>query len=729
MQRKLLLALAASAPLIGFAASAGAQQTTASSASTVEELVVTADKRQEQIRNVPMSVTALTGETLDKLVDRDFADYAALVPGLTLTPTEPGASRVTLRGLNAGGDASTVAVYVDESPFGSSSGLVNGSINAADFDTFDMQRVEVLRGPQGTLYGANTEGGVIKFVTTPPDPGAFAGALEVGGQDVDHGQAVASVDGMINAPMGAKAAIRISGFYEDLPGWISDPLLGQNDVNRGSKYGGRASVLLEPTDNLSIRLTAFVQDIHDQGTPDIDVDPVTLEPLHGDLTQERATNEPSRFLYQNYNATVNWDMHWANLISSTTWGSDDTFQKDDETAVLGPTLTAVFAMPLGSYLDETVNDDKFTQELRLISPASNRFEWQVGGFYTYERGLIAQSVYAFNTPSGSPSALPVLEAASVASTYQEIAGFVSGTYHFSPAFDIEAGGRYSHDNQTGTENTSGLLLGAPANYADRSSEDVFNYSVAPRWHLNDSTMLYARFSNGFRPGGPNVLPPAAPAATPRTYGPDSTVNYEAGVKTSLFEGRLSLDVAGFLIDWKNIQLIEVVDMFGVNGNGGTARSDGVEWDATLVPIKGLTFSLTGAYTDAVLTSDAPAVGGVSGDRLPWTPRLSVTLDGEYDWPVFDGATAFVGGTWSYIGDRTSDFMLATPPFLTAPSYDTVNLRGGLDYRRWRIEVYAKNVGDTRGIINLSTAGAVFDGGRTATIVQPRTVGVALSAKF
>ncbi|MEO8926980.1 MAG: TonB-dependent receptor [Caulobacteraceae bacterium] len=730
MHRHFVLALAASASAIALAAPAAAQtataQTDATGVASVQELVVTAEKRNERLRDVPLSVTALPGAMLDKLQDRSFADYAALVPGLALTPTQPGSARLTLRGLNTGGVASTVSVYVDESPFGSSSGLVDASQYAADFDTFDVQRIEVLRGPQGTLYGANSEGGLIKFVTNAPDPSALAGALEVGGQDVSHGQTTGSVDGMANIPIGPKAAFRISGFYQDLPGWVSDPLTGQKDVNRGSKWGGRASFLLRPSDNFSIRLTASAQDIRNRGTPEVDVDPVTLAPIHGDLAQERFINEPSRYAYQNYDAAVNWNFGWANLLSVTSWGKIDTLARTDETALLGPLLSAVFGMPLGAYLDQRVNDDKFTQEVRLTSPAGRRLEWQLGGFYTHERGLIDQAIPAFDLPSGAPSGLPAIETASIASTYEEIAGFASADYHFTPTVDVQVGGRYSHNNQSGTETTGGLLLPA-ATFSTPSSENVFNYSVAPRWHITPSTLLYARVANGYRPGGPNVLPPNAPPGTPRTYTKDTTVSYEAGVKSSLFDGRLTVDVAAFLTEWNNVQLLEIVNNFAVNGNGGKARSDGVEWDATLVPVRGLTLNLSGAYTDAKLTSDAPAVGGVSGDRLPWIPKLSTTLDGEYDFKAFGETTAFVGATYSYVGGRRSDF--SPSGIVTAPSYETVGVRAGLDYRRWRLDLYLKNFADRRGIVNLGGAGGVPGGGRGAVIIQPRTAGVALSARF
>ena len=287
---------------------------------SLQTIVVTAEKREEKLQNVPMSVTALPGAALDKLQDRDFADYAALVPGLSLASSQPGYTTLTLRGQNAGGDGSTVAVYLDESPFGSSSALLNGSILTGDFDTWDLQRIEVLRGPQGTLYGANSEGGLLKFVTNAPVLGSFSGAAEVTGEGVDHGGKGGDLRAMLNLPIGDKMALRISGFDQDVPGFIDDPQLNRTDVNDGHKYGARASLLAAPIEDLSIRLTAFTQESRYNGTPEIDIDPFTLRPIHGDLTQQRFLNEPSKFSYDNYNALINWNVGPFSVVSTTSYG-------------------------------------------------------------------------------------------------------------------------------------------------------------------------------------------------------------------------------------------------------------------------------------------------------------------------------------------------------------------------------------------------------------------------
>jgi outer membrane receptor protein involved in Fe transport len=731
-----LAALGVAAPFLSQESSAldAAQPTDGDALATI---VVTAEKREEPLLNVPMSVTALGGGSLDKLQDRDFSDYSAMVPGLSLVSSQPGLTRLTLRGQNAGGVGSTVAVYVDESPFGSSSALLNGSIYTGDFDTWDLQRIEVLRGPQGTLYGSNSEGGLLKFVTTAPILGSFSGAAETTGESVDHGGNGGDVRAVLNLPLGDKVAFRISGFDQDVPGYIDDPLSGKSNLNDGHKEGGRASLLAVPTADLSIRLTATSQQSKYDGNPPIDVDPVTLKPVHGDLTQERFIPEPSSFKYENYNATINWNAGPFSILSTTSYGilNSDTVS-DASNQLLAPGLTvsdllgAAIGPNLGAYLDDNVDMKKFTQEIRLSSPTSDRLEWQVGGYYTRETGALIEHLNAMDLPSGAPASLPSLEIPIIASTYKEWAGFGNLTYHFNSQFDIQAGGRYSSNEQTASESVTGLLV-QPQIFSTPSSGHVFTYSVAPRWHIDANTMVYARVATGYRPGGPNALPPLAPPDVPREYGADKTTNIELGIRSTQFDGLLSIDVAAFHVDWKNIQLTEIISGFNFNGNGGTARSQGLEWTFAYIPVHGLTFTWTGAYTDAKLTSDAPGVGGVSGDPLPYAPKWGTSLDGEYDWAAFSNYKGFVGGTWSYVGMRSTDFGSsadAVPTQVGLPSYNSFAARIGLENARYRVTLYGKNLGDSRGITSYQSSGAPGLAGEI-TVIQPRTIGVTLSAKF
>jgi iron complex outermembrane recepter protein len=700
-------------------------------------IVVTAEKREEPLKDVPMSITALGGNALDKLQYRDFGDYAAMVPGLSLVTSQPGLTRLTLRGQNAGGVGSTVAVYLDESPFGSSSALLNGSIISGDFDTWDLQRIEVLRGPQGTLYGASSEGGLLKFVTNAPELGKFSGAAEVTG-DIVGGSAGGDVRGMVNLPVGDKVAIRLSGFDEDDPGYIDDVLRNKTDINTGHKYGGRGSILVQPTDDISVRFTATQQQSRYAGTNVVDVDPRTLRPVHGDLTQARNLDEPSSFKYENYAATLNWNVGPFSILSNTAYGILKSDQVNDFTnAVLAPPSTTLgdllggaIGPGLGASLDNRAELHKFTQEVRLSSPATDFFEWQVGGYFTRETGELSQHLLAVNLPAATLAALPGLEIVGLDSTYKETSAFANMTFHIIPQFDIQAGGRYSKNEQTVTESLTGLLV-VPQIFSTPSEGHVYTYSVAPRWHVTADTMVYGRIATGYRPGGPNALPPVAPPDVPRQYGADKTTNIELGIRSTQLAGALSLDLAIFHVDWKDIQLLEQVDNTGINGNGGKARSVGVEWTFGYIPVQGLTLTWTGAYTDAKLTTDAPAVNGFTGDRLPYAPKIGTSIGAEYDWSLTANYRGFVGSNWSYVGARSTDFGSSVdliPVQVRLPSYNTLEARVGFENDVYRMTLFAKNLTDKRGIASYASSGAPGLAGETS-IINPRTIGVTLSAKF
>ncbi len=757
---------------------------TSASASTLQEVVVTAQKREEKLHDVPMGVTAVTADQLQKQQLVSLEDLQSKVPGLSLTDVQPGQTRLTLRGQNVGGVGSTVTTYIDDTPFGSSNALANGFGFTGDFDTWDLERVEVLRGPQGTLYGAGSEGGLLKYVTNPPDPTKFAAAAQVGGEDVSHGETVGSGKGMINLPIGDKAAFRLSGYYAGLPGYIDDPSLGQKDVNHAYRDGAHAALQVNFTDNVSLRLNAFGQDLHTDGSPGTDVVGATnltltppanqLQPQNGEFDQQRFITEPNTFKYRIYSAKLDWNVGWGSFTSITSYGTTDQNGRSDVSSVpLAPgsglgtgtfgdvatSLLPLVAPPLPSGATSTAglaetastNIKKWTQEFRLASAAGQTLEWQVGAFYTHESSALDQTLPVFYIPTlvyvPLPGALggPNLENLALDATYREWAGFAQATYHFSPQFDLALGGRWSENKQSASQTTTGALLAlqgqpSPQVVSGDSSDSDFTYSVAPRWHVSPDTMVYGRIATGYRPGGPNDLPPNAPASVPRHYQSDSTTNYEVGVRSDLLDKTFSLDIAAFLVDWKKIQLFQEILIagqppFGVNTNGGTARSKGLESTFGWTPVTGLTLTLVGAYVDAYLTSDAPDAGGLNGDQLPYVPKWSSSLDGAYTWRAFQQFDAFAGATWIYTGSRFNEFSttptaagLVPSPRPELASYNAVNLRAGLDNGRWAFELYCKNVGDTRGIAYYFNSGTPNYGG-TVNYIQPRTIGALVTARF
>jgi iron complex outermembrane recepter protein len=751
----LLLALA-STYMVGQAARADDPASQPQTAATLQEVVVTAQKRREKVLDVPMAVTAITSDTLQSMHLVDFAGLETQVPGLSVELTAPGLDRLTIRGENVGGVGSTVTTYIDDVPFGSSNALANGAIAAGDFDTWDLERVEVLRGPQGTLYGAGSEGGLLKYVTNPPDPTKFSSAFELGDEDIAHGQNDPSVKAMLNLPVTGAAALRLDGFYTKTPGYIDDPQLGESDVNRGYRAGGRASFLVNVTDDFSVRLTAFGQTLHTDGTPEIDVvgaagnalaPPANqLQPDDGNYDQHRFIGEPATFKYDIYSANLDWHFGWGSLTSVTSYGTTTENQFTDATSTAAApglsfgTLADLF-LPPGTNAGVAETNDlyvkKFTQELRLASATGQALEWQLGAFYTRESSTLAQTLPSFIIPTLASTGLPSIENANLDALYREWSGFGQITYNFTPAFDLTLGGRWSENKQSEDELISGLpaVVGPPTTTGGVSTGTDFLYSIAPRWHVSKNTMAYVRVASGYRPGGPNALPPITPTGVDRTYQADSTVNYELGVKSLLLDNRLSVDVDAFLVQWKKIQLFEFVDNFGINANGGTATSKGLEWTFGLTPVDGLNLTLTGAYVDAYLTSDAPAAGGITGDPLPYAPKWSDSLDAIYTWKAFADYNAFAGATWSYIGSRVDDFAATAAvvggaivfepnPRVGLGGYNTLDLRTGLQDERWTFELYVKNLTDNRGLTFYSNTGTPNFGGSIA-IEQPRTIGVTI----
>ena len=697
---------------------------------TVQEVVVTAEKREQNLRDVPQSVTALSGDALQIQRVSTFEDYVTRVPGMNLVSSQPGLSRLVLRGINAGGVSATIGTYVDETPYGSVTALANGGDRAPDLDAFDMQRIEVLRGPQGTLYGASSLGGLLKFVTNAPDPTHFSGRVEVDGVDVKSGSTGGSVKGVFNAPLGDTAAVRISGYYNDQPGYIDDPQRNAKNVN-GARFGGiRIGFLYRPTDEFTLRLSAVGQNINSRGSSTEDVNRLTLVPLYGDLTQSRTFSPPNRVNYRVYNATVDYDLGFASLTSATSYGTLREHNNQDASAQLGGVLTAVFQTPLGAGILGALDQNKFTQEVRLASPAQ-KFEWLVGGFYTRETNELRQNLSALSIPT-APQVAPGLGGlflVNLASKYSEYAAFANVDYHFTDRFDVSVGGRISHNSQNSGQVSSGLLVGpTPSVVAGTSSDDVFTFAIAPKFKLSEDATLYARISKGYRPGGPNALSPLAPAAVPRTFASDSLVNYEAGIKADLFDRRGAVELTAFYINWSNIQLLANVGGVNVNTNGGSAVSKGVEGIATFAVTQDFTLSANAAYTEAHLTSSTgPLLGGRDGDRLPYSAPFAGALSADYRHSVSEDMSVFLGGSVRFTGRRRSAFDPTVR--ISLPSYTAIDLHGGVDVRQFRLEAYVKNLGDERGILSLTGIGSTPNGAVQAGIIRPRTVGLSLSATF
>ena len=745
---RIALAVSAAAPVM-MAASFAAAAAPPPPAPSGGEVLVTAEKRSETLRQIPQSVSVVSGKALADQQAFSLQDVIAQVPGLSIAQSTPGQARVVLRGVNTNGVASTVAVYVDETPFGSSSGLANGAVLAADFDTFDVARVEVLRGPQGTLYGASSLGGVLKYVTNAPQLGHFSLSGQGAVAGVDGGAADWRADAVVNAPLGDSAALRVDGYYRRDGGYIDQVgSLGTRttkNANGDDVYGGRASLLIKPTEMVSVRLTAHLQNIRVGAASLVDADPATGKPLNAGLTHTGDYAQTSNIDYRVYNGELNWDLGPATLVSSTSYATLDQAELLDVSSValapgvsIGALVSGALstpADPLGVIEPQTMHQRKWTQELRLASPSGQRVEWMLGGFYTHETAALGQTLTAFDLGTLADPGLPGLEIVSLNSTYQELAGFANATVHLTHNFSVQVGGRYSHDKQVATESIDGLLVGGLTTFSPgNSSENVFTWSVAPKLEINQHAAVFVRAAKGFRPGGPNALPPGAPTTVPTSYKSDSLISYEAGIKSDFFDRRLTFDASVFYLDWSDVQLLANIGGFGVNTNGGKAVSKGVEFALVARPVDGLTLEASGSRTSARLSEDTPAVtGGLKGDRLPFAPKYTLTLGGDYERALTGDYSGFIGATWALVGPQQPGF---DPTYqavfgkrMQIASYRRLDLRAGVRTGCWTLEAFAKNVSNSRGLLDVSGYGALPNGALEVSTLRPRTVGASLTANF
>ena len=317
-------------------------------ATQLTDVIVTAQKREERASDTPLSLSVLTGETLQATGATQLSDFAATVPGLSFTSNGVGQGQVNLRGVTTGLNVSpTVGIYVDEVPYGSSTSFAGAAQLALDVGLFDIERVEILRGPQGTLYGASTMGGLLKYVTKAPDPAGFGGGLRAGVNATAHGGVGYDLAGALNAPFaGDTAAVRLNGFYTKDAGFIDNLTLGEEDANTSEVFGGRVDVLLNPTDDLSVRLTAFAQDIKRDGSGSVDFNPATGEPVDGEYDQRRFS-EPFTQDFRLASAVVNYDFGPAQLTSVTSYQTSDINHVTDVSALYVPLLGG-FGFALGS---------------------------------------------------------------------------------------------------------------------------------------------------------------------------------------------------------------------------------------------------------------------------------------------------------------------------------------------------------------------------------------------
>jgi iron complex outermembrane receptor protein len=645
-------------------------------------------------------------------------------------------------------------------PVGSSQVIAIGNGTSPDLDPSDLARIEVLKGPQGTLYGADSLGGLIKYVTVDPSTSAFSARTEVGGADIPGGGTGYVVRGAANIPLSDTFAIRVSAFSRQDPGYIDDLTTRQANYNSVDVFGGRISALWRPRDDVSLKLSALVQNTNGDGSALVDSN-VQGQFYLGDLKYTALPGSNGYHTnWQLYTATLSAKVSGIDLVSVTGYNTN--------------VLHSYYDLTGSSYFTSTINNpqslpqiyacssncgvvgenhfytEKFTQELRLSASVGHWMDWLGGAFYTHESSPGSlQYNYATAIPSGThDGVLGTYEFSPL--TLSESAFFGDLTFHLTDRLDFELGGRQSWNKEFyspyfyGPEVSPlyGVAPGAPyVQRPGRSSGSAFTYLATSTFHISHDLMLYGRIATGYRIGGPNLNAGVGIYETvPFTYKPDKTTNYELGMKGNVLDHQLSFDVSVYYIAWKDFQLGAALPNYATfTTNAGDAKSEGVEASVEWHPLATLTLAAQGSYDYAILTQNMPAdvlndgIYGLAGERLPYSIPYSVGLTITQDIPLPNNWTAFLGGSVTYVGTRQWELPSYQGAYrLTLPDYTQANIRLGARRDSWLVNLYVNNVGDRRGIVGEAPSSATNYGNpgqNLTTIIQPRTVGLNLSRSF
>jgi len=753
-------------------------------------IIVTATKRDSTIQDVPFSINAQTQEDIQKSGATNLEDISRNVAGLSVQNLGPGQSQVSVRGVSAGqvvrdqpGVKEQVGVYLDES-------VVSLSLFTPDLDLFDLNRVETLRGPQGTLFGSGSVGGTIRYITNQPQVGVTEGLVEGNINLVDGDDIGWHLKGAVNVPVGQNAAFRAVGYYTQYGGFINaiGPAGGE-DVNDGKRYGGRLAFTLDTGEGFSITPRIVYQKVEANGfnrqeiynlyaNPYTTTRPaVTFDEREQYLLLREAFEDETLIA----DLVVEAELGPVTLTSVSSYTNRDILVSRDGSALTG-SVSVDLGYPddgvlLPANLRDTTDVEGITQEIRFASNGSGPFQWVFGGFYAstdrfYRQRLptpgyaaVTDATLGAGTSAAVANGFPNLDSpynADLPYELEQIAVFGEGTYAVTDAFDVTIGARY-YDFEESRKFISGGLFANGDNVSDTTASDGFSPRILLSYDVSDALSVNAQASKGFRLGGVNdplnitLCTPADAAlfGAFQSYDDETLWNYEVGAKA---QGRgFYANVAGFYNDIKNLQT--TLDAGSCSSrivfNVEKAHSMGVEAEFGVSPTTGLDLVFSGSLIEAEFDSTLPgplasATGIREGNRLASVPKFQFSASGSYEFPVADSASAYISASYSHVGNRYTQpgdqennprtFVhglpfggapadASTTVDLLLPSYDLVNLNLGIDFDSGlSFVVYANNIFDENALLS-------FDrerGGRARlgySVGSPRTFGLTVRQTF
>jgi outer membrane receptor protein involved in Fe transport len=703
----------------------------------VDEIVVTAQKREQSIQDIPLSISAVSGATLDALGADSFADYARTVPGLSFIDAGPAGGRgnaggsqrqISIRGISSDAGTDVVGFYLNETP-----------ITFSDPRVFDIERVEILRGPQGTLYGSGSVGGTVRIITKQPDFDNFEARIRGEVSTTKSGGENYQGDALVNIPLSDKAAARISAYYQDDSGFIDNTFNGEKNINDSSAVGLRTTLLFEPTDKLSISPMFWYQKTKASAPP-------VYSTLQGDLKASFQLDTPQREEMVFASLTAEYDLGFAELVSATAYYDLKARVRDDFSAL----IQGIFGSPQLLFpLDNNVPAEQFVQEVRLASPGDTALNWIFGGYYSDRKSRFDQfgESPGFDQITGIPVD-DLMFAGDALLKQQQIAVFGEVSYDIVDDLTATVGMRYFDAKTTDDRTQRGLFIGAPAidevSGVTKSSDSGIAPKASINWRASEDQTFYATVARGFRPGGPVRQIPTFlcgadlasfgfdPNDPPKTYEADKLWSYEVGAKTSWMGNRLVVNAAGYIVDWKNAQqTVNLACLFPFTYNTNSATSKGIDLEINFAVTEGLTIDASLGYVDAKLSEDAVNLNATEGESLLFVPEWSYSLGAEYAAPVGANMDLVIRADWQYVGKRYDNFaanVLVSGAQNILDAYDIINLQARLVAESWSLGLFVENLTDERVQFNRPPTPGLDTINNIGTN-RPRTFGLRASHSF
>ena len=739
---------------LGFATGALAQSPPPADSN---DIVVTAQKVTQTVQHVPLSMTVLTQEDLEKRGVQSLYDVSRIAPSLAVVSSGPGEDNLIIRGISSvAGSAATVGYYLDDTPIAASSNAALLSTRGViDPGTLDVARIEVLRGPQGTLYGSSSMGGTVRYITNQPNLDKVEGRMTADLSDTAHGGFNGNLNGVINLPIvEGKVALRVAAYVRHDDGYIDryaiDPTnylaaapgaKKENNVNTYKTYGARAVLLIKPNENLSITPSFMYQYVR-LGTP------FTFDAVPGSLNnpiQVRDVDETNIQKTWIANLTVKQEVGPVELTSSSSYFHRDVSLIDDASKVVNYFFGTPTVEPVAMY--GSYRNREFTEELRAATNFNGPFQLIAGGFYHNVKAPLDSEIpfpSDFTYRNDAPfSSYQTIYAGTRNATLKEYAAFGEASYKLTDTLTARAGVRVFQVNQSFYQTGDGLFNGGFSAVTNTSRDHGVTPKASVQWQVTPDKMIYATASKGYRPGGPNNPAPANVCGGDvqglglsngqlTAYGPDHLWNYEVGAKTSWLDHRLTVNGSAFYIDWTKVQQQIVLQCgFNITANFGKAISKGGELEMELRPTHQITLGAGFGYTNATLRNDVPGTAAVKGDTLQNVPKWTVNASAEYHDNIDTTLKGYARLDFSYLGP--AEFLYdQTSPFYRREGFSVFNARIGVDpvSGPWEAAIYVTNIFDKQGATDLPVAiSADLPTTRRVALNQPRTAGVTLGYRF